>query len=146
MTNTSPHLTFTQVGSPHSGNSATDIYWLGARAALLSVRITTISKYNKCLSQAWFMSSGQDGRKENRQEEIVRRAWPHQNQKDSFHREERSPCIKIDTCKQRDIPVLHRGVFTHTVKLSVQPKKVSDYNKHWNVWKLLKLKIKVHAQ
>lgn len=65
-------------------NPTADIYWSGALAVWQSVRITTVTKYNKRCSQAWFMSSAQGGRREIRQAEIVTRVWPHRNQSDDL--------------------------------------------------------------
>lgn len=78
VTNASIHHIYTKLCSSHLGNPTTDIYWSGALAVLQSVRITTVTKYNKRRSRPWFMSSAQGGRREIRQEEIVTRVWPQQ--------------------------------------------------------------------
>lgn len=78
-------------------NPTADIYWSGALAVWQSVRITTVTKYNKRCSQAWFMSSAQGGRREIRQAEIVTRVWPHRNQSDWFQREDRKTYFQFIT-------------------------------------------------
>lgn len=81
-------------------NPTADIYWSGALAVWQSVRITTVTKYNKRCSQAWFMSSAQGGRREIRQAEIVTRVWPHRNQSDWFQREDRKTYFQFITWKK----------------------------------------------
>lgn len=81
-------------------NPTADIYWSGALTVWQSVRITTVTKYNKRCSQAWFMSSAQGGRREIRQAEIVTRVWPHRNQSDWFQREDRKTYFQFITWKK----------------------------------------------
>lgn len=80
-----------------------DIYWSGALAVWQSVRITTVTKYNKRCSQAWFMSSARGGRREIRQAEIVTRVWPHRNPSDWFQREDTKTYFQFITLKNKKI-------------------------------------------
>lgn len=80
VTNTSHTIPSPNLCSSHMRNPTTDIYWSGALAVFQIVRITRVAKYNKRHSQIWFMLSAQGGRREIRQEEIVTREWPQENQ------------------------------------------------------------------